>query len=229
MAYFSANSHHYKGSTLKLKDFRARNFPWSNLSFCPKLQKLIARRFFIIWYITKFHIFWKNLERFFGNRKKSITITMHYKVIQCLEDLYSLLTLISAAAGNLFWKFYEFMRLIYENKLYHYILNFRLDSAKLSYTKMSETKAFRYRKRKNYSWCTLWSWNYNTNKNNMYKNLLLYACRWLIAENAKIFWSYLKHFWISLLEKIIESWLVDINKFPWIIQSCFLIKTLKRS
>ena len=27
------------------------------------------------------------------------------------------------------------------------------------------------------------------------------ACRWLIVENAKIFWSYVKHFWIFPLER----------------------------
>ena len=37
------------------------------------------------------------------------------------------------------------------------------------------------------------------------------ACRWLIVEYAKIFQSYVKHFWIF------KSW--KVWKFPWTIQS----------
>ena len=39
------------------------------------------------------------------------------------------------------------------------------------------------------------------------------ACRWLVVENAKIFQSYVKNFWISHAKEIVESLLVYANKF----------------
>ena len=64
------------------------------------------------------------------------------------------------------------------------------------------------------------------------------ACRYLIVESAKIFWSYVKHFWIfprernckvliGLYHRILYFCLY--NKFSWIIQSCFLTETIKES
>ena len=60
------------------------------------------------------------------------------------------------------------------------------------------------------------------------------VCSWLNAENAKIFRSYVKLFktfskLFSHMKKITESWLVHVHKLSWIIQSCFLIKTIKQS
>ena len=52
------------------------------------------------------------------------------------------------------------------------------------------------------------------------------ACRWLIAENMKIFRKYFEYFEFFHVKEIIESWLVYGNKFSWIIQSCFLTKTI---
>ena len=37
--------------------------------------------------------------------------------------------------------------------------------------------------------------------------------RWLVAVNAKLFWSYVKYFWIFLQVKNSESWLLYANKF----------------
>ena len=36
-------------------------------------------------------------------------------------------------------------------------------------------------------------------------------------------------FEFSHVREIIESWLVYVNKFSWIIQSCFLTETIKKS
>ena len=55
------------------------------------------------------------------------------------------------------------------------------------------------------------------------------ARRWLIVENAKIFRSYVKHFLVFHMKEIVKSWLVCMNKFSWIIQSCYLTKTTKQS
>ena len=55
------------------------------------------------------------------------------------------------------------------------------------------------------------------------------ANRWLIVENAKIFRSYVKHFEFPHVKEIVESWLVYVNKFSLIIQSCFLTDTIKES
>ena len=44
------------------------------------------------------------------------------------------------------------------------------------------------------------------------------AFRWFIVENSKIFWSYVKHFLIFHVKEIVESWLVYVNKFSWIIK-----------
>ena len=55
------------------------------------------------------------------------------------------------------------------------------------------------------------------------------ARRWLIVENAKIFRSYVKHFLVFQMIEIVKSWLVCMNKFSWIIQSCYLTKTTKQS
>ena len=55
------------------------------------------------------------------------------------------------------------------------------------------------------------------------------AGRWFIVENAKIFWSYVKNFWIFPSEKDCRILLVYANKFSWIIQSCLLHETIKRS
>ena len=40
------------------------------------------------------------------------------------------------------------------------------------------------------------------------------VCRWLIVENAKIFRSYVKHFWIFLRENVVKSWLVNFHESP---------------
>ena len=52
------------------------------------------------------------------------------------------------------------------------------------------------------------------------KKIPCYMCesafRWCIVKNAKIFWSYVKHF--LCVWEIVESWLVYANKFLWIIQ-----------
>ena len=55
------------------------------------------------------------------------------------------------------------------------------------------------------------------------------ARRWLIVENAKIFRSYVKHFLVFQMIEIVKSWLVCMNKFSWIIQSCYLTKATKQS
>ena len=54
------------------------------------------------------------------------------------------------------------------------------------------------------------------------------ACRWLIVENAEVFCSYVKHFEFSHMKEIVESWLVYVKKFSWIIQSCFLTEAIKK-
>ena len=54
------------------------------------------------------------------------------------------------------------------------------------------------------------------------------ACKWWIIKKPKIYWRYVKHFWIFPREEIAQSWLVYVNKFSWIIQSCFLMETIKR-
>ena len=41
------------------------------------------------------------------------------------------------------------------------------------------------------------AWNYNMNRNNLHNS----SCRWLIDENAKVFWSYNKRFWIFPRER----------------------------
>ena len=40
------------------------------------------------------------------------------------------------------------------------------------------------------------------------------ACMWFIVKKAKIFWSYVKNFWI--LESA-RKWLVYANKLFWIV------------
>ena len=55
------------------------------------------------------------------------------------------------------------------------------------------------------------SWNYNWAGMTCKKTpcyMRRSACRWLVAENAKISQSYVKHFWIFLNEKYLESWLL---------------------
>ena len=47
------------------------------------------------------------------------------------------------------------------------------------------------------------------------------ACRWRIVENPKLFWSYVKHFWIF---PRIEYCLVYVNKFSWIAHWYFLTR-----
>ena len=74
------------------------------------------------------------------------------------------------------------------------------------------------------------TWNYDINRNNMSENLLLYT--WLSLQVAYC-WKYskvvLNIFEISQVKEIRESWLVYVSKFSWIMQSCFLTKTIKRS
>ena len=50
-----------------------------------------------------------------------------------------------------------------------------------------------------------------------------------IAENAKIFWSYVENFEFSHVKQMLESWLVYANKLSWIIQSYFLTDNIKLS
>ena len=48
------------------------------------------------------------------------------------------------------------------------------------------------------------------------------ACRWSVVKKDKIFWSYVKHFWILAdVREIAESWLVCVNLVP-VSFSCFL-------
>ena len=65
--------------------------------------------------------------------------------------------------------------------------------------------------------------------NKMWCYMLYSACRWLTVENAKMFRSYIKHFWVFPREEIVKSWLVYVNKYSWIIQSCFLSEAVKQS
>ena len=51
------------------------------------------------------------------------------------------------------------------------------------------------------------------------------TCRWLIVENVKYFEVMLNIFEFSQVKEIDKSWLVYVNKFSWIIQSCFLTET----
>ena len=53
--------------------------------------------------------------------------------------------------------------------------------------------------------------------------------RWCIAENAKIYWSYVKSFWKLPRVRKEGSQLVYINKFLPIFQSYFLTETIKKS
>ena len=55
------------------------------------------------------------------------------------------------------------------------------------------------------------------------------ACRWFIVKKAKIFWSYVKHFWILAGVRNVEFWLVSANKFFWIAQPYFSTKIIKQS
>lgn len=49
-------------------------------------------------------------------------------------------------------------------------------------------------------------------------------CRWYIIQNAKIFWTYVRHFLNLSLARNTESWLVEANKFFSIPQLYFLTK-----
>ena len=53
------------------------------------------------------------------------------------------------------------------------------------------------------------------------------ACRWFIVKKAKIFWSYVKYFWI--LVSVRKSWLVYANKLFWIAQPYFSTDIIKQS
>ena len=44
-------------------------------------------------------------------------------------------------------------------------------------------------------------WNYNTNRNNISCHISDVACRWLVVESAKLFQSYVQHFWIFICER----------------------------
>ena len=55
------------------------------------------------------------------------------------------------------------------------------------------------------------------------------ACMWCIVGSAKIFWSYVKHFWNLPQARNTESKLFYGNKFSSISQSHFLTKTVKQS
>ena len=55
------------------------------------------------------------------------------------------------------------------------------------------------------------------------------ACRWFIVKKAKMFWSYVKHFWILAGVKNVESWLVYANKLIWIAQPHFSTDIIKQS
>ena len=60
---------------------------------------------------------------------------------------------------------------------------------------------------------------------------LLYA--WLVEglllKMLKYFDIMLNMFEFSYVKEIVESWLVYLNKFSWIIQLCFLTETIKQS
>ena len=62
-------------------------------------------------------------------------------------------------------------------------------------------------------------------------NSLLYA--WLVEglllKMLKYFDIMLNMFEFSYVKEIVESWLVYLNKFSWIIQLCFLTETIKQS
>ena len=55
------------------------------------------------------------------------------------------------------------------------------------------------------------------------------ACRWFVVKKAKIFWRYVKRFWISRVWENVESWLVYTNKLFWIAQLCFSTNMIKQS
>ena len=55
------------------------------------------------------------------------------------------------------------------------------------------------------------------------------ACKSLLLKVIKYFGVTLNTFEFSNVNGIVESWLVYVNKFSWIIQSCFLTETTKRS
>ena len=63
------------------------------------------------------------------------------------------------------------------------------------------------------------------------KNSLLYG--WLVEglllQMLKYFDLMLNMFEFSYVKEIVESWLVYLNKFSWIIQLCFLTETIKQS
>ena len=55
------------------------------------------------------------------------------------------------------------------------------------------------------------------------------ACRWRIVENAKIIWSYAKHFWNLPHVRSTDSGLVYANMFSLIFQLYLLTETMKQS
>ena len=50
----------------------------------------------------------------------------------------------------------------------------------------------------------------------------------LLLKMLKYFKVMLNIFEFSHVKEIVESWLVYLNKFPWIIQSLFLTETIKQ-
>ena len=76
-------------------------------------------------------------------------------------------------------------------------------------------------------------WNYNANRNShVRKSLVICATQLaggLLLKMLKYFEVMLNIFEFSNVKKILEPWLVYLNKFSWIIQSCFLTETIKES
>ena len=55
------------------------------------------------------------------------------------------------------------------------------------------------------------------------------ACRWFIVKKTKIFWSYVKHFWILAGVRNVKFWLVYANKLAWIAQPYISTNITKQS
>ena len=76
-------------------------------------------------------------------------------------------------------------------------------------------------------------WNYNANRNNHVRKALVICATQLagglLLKMLKYFEVMLNIFEFSNVKKILEPWLVYLNKFSWIIQSCFLTETIKES
>ena len=55
------------------------------------------------------------------------------------------------------------------------------------------------------------------------------ACRWFIVKKAKIFWSYVKHFWVPTCVRKCRILTGLCNNLFWIAQQYFLTNIIKQS